>query len=110
MRVSMSAMVSLCISALPARLLDARDEPERGVPAEADPAHAELPHERARTPAQRAAVVLLRPELRRSERFRNQGLLGHWSPRHAVSAVMPTRVNKPPCGSLLVRLAEGHAE
>src|SRR5690349_13350982 len=94
MRVSMSAMVSLVIAALPRGLLHAGDLPHGGVVAEADAAHAELAHEGAGTAADAAAVVLLHLELAGSHRLGDEGLLGQllfWLPHHAVSAGLRRR-------------------
>src|SRR5688500_13088446 len=69
-RVNISATGSLCIASLltvvhlPARLHDTRNLAVQGAGAEADAAHAELPEERTRPPAQRATVVSAHLELR----------------------------------------------
>src|SRR5437879_3718971 len=85
MRVSMSAMVSLVIGS-PGGLLDTRDQPQAGMPPEADPAHPELAHEGARPAAQPAAVVLLDPVLGGSQALGDQRFLGHVSPSRPGSA------------------------
>src|SRR3972149_8866041 len=68
MRVSMSAMGSVTMSCplLPRRLDHARNLALQGQLPEADPAHVELPEVPPGPPAQLAALVRPRPELRRA--------------------------------------------
>src|SRR2546422_9467250 len=75
MRVRRSAMGSLRM--LPARLRDARHFALEGELAEAQAAHLELADEGARAPAQLAAVVGARLELRRRLRLHDEGGLRH---------------------------------
>src|SRR5581483_11539911 len=63
MRVSISAIGSVIFFSLPARLHDARDVPAQRERAEAHTAQPELPHERARPPAQRATAPVAHFEL-----------------------------------------------
>jgi hypothetical protein len=61
----------------PARFHDARQLAARSSLSEADAAHAELPQERAWASAQKAAMVPLRLELRRSLALFDHAFLGH---------------------------------
>src|SRR5262245_41268846 len=78
MRVSMSAIGSVCMS-LPARFGHAGDLTLVRELAQTDPAEAELPEHRARPAAAVAARVLARLEARDSLGLRDQGLLCHYS-------------------------------
>src|SRR5437868_13762768 len=76
MRVSRSAIGSVRM-ALPARLRDARHLALEGELPEAQAAHAELAEVAAGTPAQPAAAVAPRRELRRAQRLHDERGLGH---------------------------------
>src|SRR5579884_436502 len=96
-RVSMSAMGSLMFilcSFLPTGLDHARQLAARGALAEADAAHAELPHERSRAAAQETPAVLLHLELRGPGGLGDHRFLGHEvslsrSERHAQELEQP---------------------
>src|SRR5512133_2638012 len=77
MRVSMSAIGSVCISNSPARFRHAGDLALVRELAQADPAEAELLVDRARAAAAIAARVLPHLEARLSLGLRDQGLLSH---------------------------------
>jgi len=77
MRVSMSAIGSLMVMGLPARLGDAGDLTRQRQTAEADATQREPADEGPRPAAQLAAVVLLRFEPGRPVRFDDQRCLGH---------------------------------
>src|ERR1700730_15861302 len=77
MRVSMSAIGSLIVIRLPARLGDARNLASQRQTAEADATQREPADEGPRPAAQFAAVVLLGFEPSRSVRFDDQGCFGH---------------------------------
>src|SRR5437899_9857978 len=76
MRVSMSAMGSVMLMALPARLRDARDFAGERQLAEANPAQREAANERARPSADLAAIVRLHFVARRTLRFDDERLFG----------------------------------
>src|SRR5262252_11247957 len=77
MRVSMSAMGSLIVMRTsPACFRHAWDLARQGQLAEADAAQREAPQERARAPANLAAIVLLDFVARRTLRFGDHRLLG----------------------------------
>src|SRR5438132_14095706 len=76
-RVSMSAMGSVMLMALPARLRHARDFARQRQLAETDPAQREATNKGARPPADLAAIVRLHLEARRTIGFDNQRLFGH---------------------------------
>src|SRR5579864_4306720 len=78
MRVSRSAIGSLVMRS-PRTLLDPGHLSDACQLAEADAAHAEFAHVRARTAADAAAVVLLGGEPRRTQRFCDQRFLCHVS-------------------------------
>src|SRR5262249_17993433 len=77
MRVSMSAMGSVIMSASPAGLHQARNLSLAREVAETDPAHAEPTEEGPRPPAERTAIVSPDPELRGPGRFHHQARLRH---------------------------------
>src|SRR5207245_11369160 len=76
-RVSRSAIGSLRIRPLPARLHDARNLALERHLAEAEPAHLELPEVAARTAAQLAPRIGARRKLRFPLRFHDERGLGH---------------------------------
>src|SRR5262245_14897064 len=102
MRVSMSAIGSVCIRNLsPARLGHARDRALMREIAQADAAEPELPEDRARAAAAVAARVLARLVARLAGCLGDQGLLGHyWSLLSAPANGRPrARRSAIPCSS-----------
>src|SRR5689334_19964052 len=98
MRVSISAMGSVVIG-LPTRLREAGDLPLARQVAQAEPAHAEPPEERARPPAERAAVVRADLELRRPRGLHHQRRFRHELP-YARNGMPSARSSALPSASL----------
>src|SRR5687767_12298129 len=86
---AIGSVIMVVRSESPARFRHAGNlAPQRAL-AEADAAHREPPHVCARPTAQATAIVLLRAELRRAQRLRNHGLLGHGTSLLLSRATLP---------------------